>query len=118
MSKTFAFLCLFAVSFALSGCSHDRIPLTNEDNGRTIALGVGDALEITLGTVGPGEYGTPEISSSSIRFKSVEELGPPTPGGPRQLFHFEAVARGLAMIAIPHIDGSSPSFGITANVAP
>jgi hypothetical protein len=118
MSKSFAFHFALALSILLTACSHDRFPLTDADNGRTITVGVGDAIEIKLGTVGPGEYGTPVVSSSSIRFVSVEVVGPYTPGGPTQLFHFEAVARGQATIAISHDGGSSVSFGITANVAP
>ena len=120
MSRTFAFSAL-ALSILLNACSHDRIPLTNADDGRTITLGVGDGIDITLGTVGPGEYGTPEVFSPSIRFVSVEGAGPYTPAGPRQLFHFEAAARGQATIVIPHVGGYSPAsstFGITANVAP
>ena len=121
MSKTVAAFCILVVNLALGGCFHDRIPLTNADSGRTVTLGVGDRIDITLGTVGPGEYGTPEVSSPSIRFVSVEGVGPPTPAGPRQLFHLEAAARGQATIVIPHAGDYSPashSFGITANVVP
>jgi hypothetical protein len=81
-----------------------RVSLTNADNGRSVAVLVGDELEITLQTIGPGEYGTPVLSSRSIRFLGVSSPGPQNPGGPRQLFRFEAVTAGRAEIAIPHVN--------------
>jgi hypothetical protein len=53
----------------------------------------------------PGSYGTPVLSSGSIRFLGESSPGPPNPGGPRQLYRFEAVAAGRAELTIPHVDG-------------
>lgn len=83
---------------------NNLVSLTNSDNGRTIAVLVGDDIDITLGTIGPGEYGPPVVSSSSIRFLGEFSPGAPTPGGVRQLFRFEAVAVGPAQITFPHIN--------------
>ena len=97
---------LGAVLFALGcGLAHTRVSLTNADDGRTIAVLVGDEIEITLQTIGPGEYGTPVVSSGSIRFQGESSPGPQNPGGLRQLFRFEAVAAGRAEITIPHMNG-------------
>lgn len=92
--------------FAL-GCdlANTRVSLTNADDGRSIAVLVGDEIDITLQTIGPGSYGTPVISSGSIRFLGESSPGPQNPGGPRQLFRFEAVAAGRAEITIPHLNG-------------
>ena len=93
--------------FSALGCdlANTRVSLTNADNGRSIAVLVGDKIEVTLQTIGPGEYGTPVVSSGSIRFQGESSPGPQNPGGPRQLFRFEAVAVGRAEITIPHMNG-------------
>ena len=65
------------------------------------AVAVDRELDITLGTAGPGPaYDTiPQISSSAVRFLGVSE--PPelrNPGGPTQVFRFEAQTPGWAAI--------------------
>ena len=92
------------------GCDSGRGPnttvsLTNADNGRSLAVLVGDEIDITLQTIGPGSYGTPVLSSGSVRFLGESSPGPQNPGGPRQLFRFEAVSVGRVAITIPHMDG-------------
>ena len=100
---------VLAMMLAL-GCDPETGPntlvsLTNADDGRSIAVLVGDGIEVTLQTIGPGEYGTPVLSSGSIRFLGESSPGPQNPGGVRQLFRFEAVAIGRVEITIPHMDG-------------
>jgi hypothetical protein len=92
------------------GCDPARRPnttvsLTNADDRRTIGVLVGDEIDITLQTIGPGAYGTPVLTSGSLRFLGESSPGPQNPGGVRQLFRFEAVAAGRAEITIPHRDG-------------
>jgi hypothetical protein len=84
---------------------NNLVSLTNTDDGRSIAVLVGDEIDITLQTIGPGEYGTPVLSSGSVRFLGESSPGPQNPGGVRQLFRFEAVAVGRAEITTPHMDG-------------
>jgi hypothetical protein len=104
------------------GSSHPRlITLTNSDTGRSVAVAVGDEIDVTLQTIGPGQYGIPTLSSESIRFLSVSLAGSPNPGGPRQLFRFEAMAAGRAKISIAHEGGApggptTPAFRITVEV--
>ena len=109
-----------AVLFAFAcGLTSTRVSLTNADDGRSIAVLVGDEIEITLQTIGPGAYGTPVLSSGSIRFLGESSPGPQNPGGPRQLFRFEAVAVGRAEITIPHVGGfpvSRDPFAIAVEV--
>lgn len=110
-----------AASLLTLGCNllNTRVSLTNADHGRSLAVLVGDKIEITLRTIGPGEYGTPVLSSGSIRFLSMDYPRLQNPGGPTQVYRFEAVAVGRAEITIPH-EGGFPSprdaFAITAEV--
>lgn len=109
-----------AALFALGcGLTKTQVSLTNADNGRSIAVVVGDEIDVTLQTIGPGEYGTPVLSSRSIRFLGVSYPGPQNPGGPRQLFRFEAVVVGRAEITMTQVnrDPLPPiSFAITIEV--
>jgi hypothetical protein len=83
--------------------SRNRVSLTNGDSGRAVSVAVGDGIDITLQTVGPGQYSTnPTVSSGVLRFVSVSDVRPPNPGGPRQLFRFDTVGQGRATISIPH----------------
>jgi hypothetical protein len=88
---------------------------------RGVVAAVGDKIEVTLQTIGPGQYGTATSSSSVRVLGEAPPAGEPNPGGVRQLYRFEAVASGRASIAIPH--GGSPSeapaspFAITVEVS-
>jgi hypothetical protein len=101
------------------GISFDnRISLNSSSNGMTISVAPGDEIDITLQTIGPGQYETPTISSGSISFLGEADAGPQNPGGVRQLFRFEAVTIGRAEITIPHTLGPlpTPPFIITVDV--
>ena len=101
------------------GVLKTTVDLTNADNGRSLAVLVGDEIDVTLQTIGPGSYGTPVLSSRAVRFVGESSPGPQNPGGPRQLFRFEAVATGRAEITIPHVDGfpeARDPFGVTVEV--
>ena len=103
------------------GSSEGRtISLSNADSGGTVVAAVGDRIEVTLQTIGPGQYGTPMSSSVSVSFLGESSAGPPNPGGVRQLYRFEAVASGRADITIPHGGGlplnPRPAFAIRVEV--
>lgn len=109
---------LLAVSCDLSS---NRVNLDNSSNGHTISVAPGDQIHITLQTIGPGQYETPTVSSGSIRFLGELSAGVPNPGGPRQLFRFEAMTVGRAEITIPHtiLDAPlphTPPFAIAVEV--
>jgi hypothetical protein len=97
-----------AVTLLVASChpsskqGQDVINLDNSSNGHTISVAPGDRIDITLQTIGPGQYETPIVTSGSIRFVGEFPAGAPNPGGPRQLFRFEAVTVGRADITIPH----------------
>jgi hypothetical protein len=98
----------------------DRINLDNSSNGNTVSVAPGDEIDITLQTIGPGEYGTPTVSSGSIRFLGEFPAGLPPPAGVRQLFRFEAVTIGRADITILHSNPEPslphPPFAIAVDV--
>ena len=88
----------------------------NGDNGRVLSVGLDDEIDVTLQTIGPGQYDEqPSVSSPAVAFSKVSILMPANPGGPRQLFQFRAVTAGHAVISIPHT-GQNPRFEITVDV--
>jgi len=95
------------------------------NNGQRLAARVGQQIEISLGTVGPKQYGTPEISSPAIRLESVAQEWPPNPGGPGFVYIFEATSEGEALVEVPIINGVGDSdlanelgFIVTIRVGP
>ena len=104
-----AFLAATGALLLADGCgsSHDVVNLQNSDSGRSMAVAVGDEVDVTLQTIGPGQYGTPSLSSSSVKFVGVSSVGAPNPGGPKQLFRFAATGAGRALLTIPH-EGDLP----------
>jgi hypothetical protein len=87
--------------------------LSSEDSGHDVTLAMHQEVDITLGTVGPGAYGTPDLSSPAVRFEDVTDPDPPTPGGARQLYRFTAVAQGNAVLSIPFDGGIDPRAPFT-----
>lgn len=106
------------------GCSSSGNKIISVDNGsagQSVVASVGEKIEITLQTVRPGQYGDPILSSRSVKFLEESSAGTPNPGGPRQLYRFEAVSSGKVNITIPHTgdlpDGPAiPAFMITVTV--
>ncbi len=82
--------------------------LDSRDNGQQLVASVGERIEITLGSIGPGEYSDPQISSGAIRLKSSNLKGIPNPGGPTYVYTFEAVAEGKARIHFPFVNAITP----------
>lgn len=113
-----------AVALALLGASchsgNERIRLDNSSNGRTISAAPGDEIEITLQTIGPGQYLMPTVAGPIL---SLGEFAPAVqnPGGPTQIFRFQAVAVGRGEIRITHTISDprapqTPAFAIVVEV--
>jgi hypothetical protein len=108
----------------LVGCGSSESKIIRVDNGgagRSVIASVGDKIEVTLQTVGPGQYGDPILSSESVKFLAESSAGAPNAGGPRQLYRFETVSSGRVDITIPHTGGlpdgpAVPAFMITVTV--
>lgn len=106
------------------GCSFSGTKIISVDNdgaGQSVAALVGEKIEVTLQTVGPGQYGDPILSSESVKFLDESSASRPNPGGPRQLYRFEAVSSGKVNITIPHTGDlpngpAIPAFMITITV--
>lgn len=90
------------------------LSLNFTNDGQHLAASVGQQIEITLRTIGPGQYGTPQVSSPSIRFENVAWPGQ-IPAGPTQIFIFDAAAEGEAQVHIPHTV-QNVSFTVTIQV--
>jgi hypothetical protein len=86
------------------------LSLNFTNNGQHLAATVGQQIEITLGTVGPKQYGTPQVSSPAIRLASVALTWPPNPGRPTYVYIFEAAAEGEAQVKIPIIHSETPDW--------
>jgi hypothetical protein len=87
--------------------------LTNANNEQRVASVVGQRIEIKLATIGPGNYGDPSVSSPAIRFRNMA-WPLQNPGGPTQIYIFDAMAEGEAEIRIPH--SIRASFSVTVQV--
>src|SRR5215831_16613347 len=81
------------------------------NNGQHVRATAGQQIEITLGTVGPAQYGVPLVSSTAVRLESTALNWPPNPGGPTFVYIFQAAAAGEAQVIIPILHSPEPDFG-------
>jgi len=93
-------------------------------NGQTVSARVGQQIEISLRTVGPRQYGTPEISSPAIRLLNTAQDWPPNPGGPGFVYVLQAAAEGEAQVIVPVLNAEETpyttdiTFRVTIQVKP
>jgi hypothetical protein len=103
------------VALALVGCGQGPL----EANGvpsHSLTIKAGRELDLTLQTIGPGEYASPPlVSSASVRFLDVQIVTPNVPAGLTQHFRFEAVRPGVAVIHFQHT-AQGPTIEDTVNV--
>jgi hypothetical protein len=96
----------------------DAVPV--QDSGASSqpsTLSVGDELDITLVTIGPGAYDSlASVSSSAVRFLDAAYVSPYSPGGARQRFRFIAVRSGVAVITFNHSGWTNPAGTRTIEV--
>jgi hypothetical protein len=115
---------IWVIVLLSTGCSSSGsrvISVSNGQVGQSVVASVGDKIELTLQTIGPGQYGTPVVSSASLKFLEELPAGAPNPGGSRQLYRFEAVTSGQAEITIQHTGGfpqgpTTPDFTLIVKV--
>jgi hypothetical protein len=93
------------------------LALNHDNDGQHLQATVDEPIEITLQSVGPRQWGPPQVSSSAVRFEHVMLKTPVIPAGPTQLFIFDAAAAGEAKIRIPYGD-SGNVFSVTVQVRP
>jgi hypothetical protein len=91
------------------------LSLKYDNDGQHLQATVGEPIEITLQSIGPRQWGPPQVSSPAVRFEHVMLKMPVIPAGPTQLFIFDAAAGGEAKIQIPYAD-SGNVFSVTIEV--
>ena len=97
------------IGAGLVACAGEPLAVQSRE-GQTLRLRVGQELDLTVGTVGPGAYqAPPSISSPVLRFLDERVVAPHLPSGPTQLFRFQAKARGTALVVITH-SGTNPTI--------
>src|SRR4051794_3613349 len=108
------FLFLLSATAVIGACSGDVVG-TDGIPSRSMSLNAGDILEITLQSIGPGEYASPPaISSASLRFLDVSLVTPDVPAGVTQKFRFRGQAAGRSVVTFEHTGQSSdPGAGLT-----
>jgi hypothetical protein len=102
------------VALGLAACGQGPLEAYGSPSS-TFSIKAGRELELTLGTVGPGEYESPPaVSSAVVQFLDVRS-GSPVPAGARQQFRFEAVRPGVAVIVFHHTE-QGPTIEDTVEV--
>ena len=103
------------VTLGLLGCGEGPLEV-NGSPSQTFSIEAGRELELSLQTIGPGEYASPPlVSSDVVRFLDVRLMTPAVPAGPTQRFRFEAVRPGVAVIVFHHT-AQSPTIEDTVHV--
>jgi hypothetical protein len=85
--------------------------LTAANQGGSATVKVGDEIDITLGSVGPGSYSQdPVLSNDNLTVIEVTfPAGQQNPGGPTLLYRLRALAPGQTQVEIPF--NSAPAGG-------
>lgn len=109
-------LVLLVMVLAVACLADHIVSLDLGEQNRRVEASVGDQIEITLRTIGPGEYASPPaLSNAAVLFLDVASAGPPVPGGPTQRFRFRAASRGTAVITFTNT-GDGPTVSDTVVV--
>lgn len=106
-----------SIAAGLLACNADSIVSLDAGQRNTrVTTQVGERIDITLQTIGPGEYATPPaISSPAVVFLNADYCGDAVPAGPTQCFHFRAISRGNAVVSFTHT-GNNPTVRDTVDV--
>jgi hypothetical protein len=92
---------VMALALGIASCDRMEHTVTLDAYpSRTIAVSSGQELDLIIGTIGGGLWqNPPSISTPVVQFRGfVADVPPNNPGGPTELFRFDAVAHGRAVI--------------------
>ena len=89
--------------------------LADSDTGSTVNAEIGQLLEVTLHTVGPGAYESPSTSTPVLLFLGENNPKQQNPGGPTQVYELRAESGGAVTVTIPHSTRPDP-FSVTVVV--
>ena len=98
-----------------AGARTAPLVLNHPASASTAQLAVGQRLELTLQTIGGGMYGDPQLSSAALLFAQSFLPKLQNPGGPTQIYVFQAVSSGQAEITIAHTTRPEP-FKLTVTI--
>ncbi len=98
------------VSMSPTSIKQQVLSLNFTNNGQHVRATVGQQINITLGTVGPAQYGVPLVSSTAVRLESTALDWPPNPGGSTFIYIFETAAVGEAQVIIPILNSLDPDI--------
>jgi len=102
-----------AIAAVLACHSDSIVALDAGQRNRRISTRVGERIDVTLQSIGGGEY-APSLSSPVIALLGVQYCGT-LPAGVTQCFHFRAVSPGQAIVTFTH-SGSDPAVQDTVDV--
>ena len=98
------------VSMSPTSIKQQVLSLNFTNNGQHVTATVGQQINITLGTVGPAQYGVPLVSSTAVRLERAALDWPPNPGGSTFIYIFETAAVGEAQLIIPILNSQDPDI--------
>src|SRR6266508_6466247 len=88
----------------------------NGHPNRTLTASLGQTVELSFQSIGPGEYDTPPaITGASIRFVKMVPADVYVPAGVTQIYRFRAVSIGRSIITLTH-SGTNPAVSDTIDV--
>ncbi len=122
MGKVFSFTAIARVApilaaLAISACAgKNPVAVSIVGRSQSLTVPVGTQFNVTLQTIGPGEYSSPPtVSSAAVRFLDVAQADIAVPAGPTQRFRFDAATPGKAIVVFQHT-GNNPTVEDTVDV--
>jgi hypothetical protein len=113
-ARTFPILTILIVA-ACSGDNPVSVSIKGS-NSQTLTVPARTEFDLTLQTIGPGDYQSPPaVSSETVQFLGVSLVSPYVPAGPTQRFRFAAQSKGKAIIVFQHT-GNNRVVEDTVNV--
>ena len=94
---------LVAAILGLSGCGSDPIRYFGTYDCKAITATTGREIEVHLGTMGPGCYGDPSVSTDAVGFLGTMDPETHIPSGPTQIYRFKTLHDGESRITIPFL---------------
>ena len=110
-----AILRALAVAVGLACFGDSIVALDAGERNHRVSARTGERIDITLQSIGGGEYASPPtLSSPAVAFLDVGYCGT-LPAGVTQCFHFRAVSPGQAILTFTH-SGNNPAVQDTVDV--
>ncbi len=101
-----------AASQAPTAPASQSEPVTVGGSSQTATASVGEEIDVTLRTLGPGQFDSmPTLSSGAVQFAGAAIVPPYDPGGPRQQFRFTAPRPGTTVVTFTQV-GRADGFPV------